>query len=166
MQTLHQRPVFALRVADDHMVARFQQHIYHFALTRKGFAAARCAEYQPVRRSGVFAVKHYHVVALGVQPVIQGVAALKQFLRHERDENCHAGSSQRPLDFDLIQSQRQTAHNALFLLEVKAGQRTVVFLRHASGTENIVVQLPCGVPVVEYKECSKEKTFIAVLQLV
>ena len=66
----------------------------------------------------------------------------------------------------MIQSQRQTAHNALFLLEVKAGQYAVVFLRHASGTENIVVQLPCGASVVKDKECGKEKTLVSVLKLV
>ena len=56
MEQLHQRRIFALRVAHDHMVADFQNHAYHLALTGKGLAPAGCTEYQPV---GIFVKRNF-----------------------------------------------------------------------------------------------------------
>ena len=104
-------------------------------------------------------------MGLGVDAVIHGCAALKKLLRHKRHEHGHAGSGKAPLNFDLVDAQRQAAHKTLFLLVVQTDKGTVVFLRHTGGLKHIVAQLLFGVGHVQHKECQHEKALISGLQL-
>ena len=97
--------------------------------------------FNPLGQRARFSVQHNHVAGLGVDAVIHGVAALKKLLRHERDEHGHAGSGKGTLDFDVAGPQRQAGHKALFLLVVQPDKGIVVFLRHARGPEDFVLQL-------------------------
>ena len=104
-------------------------------------------------------------MGLGVDAVIHGCAALKKLLRHKGNEHGHAGSGKAPLNFDLVDAQRQAAHKALFLLVVQADKGTVVFLRHTGGLKHVIAQLLFGVGHVHHKERQHEKALISGLQL-
>ena len=103
-------------------------------------------------------------MGLGVDTVIHGCAALKKLLRYKRHEHGHAGSGKAPLNFDLVDAQRQAAHKALFLLVVQTDKGTVVFLRHTGGLKHIVAQLLFGIGHVQHKERQHEKALVAGLQ--
>ena len=103
-------------------------------------------------------------MGLGVDAVIHGCAALKKLLRYKRHEHGHAGSGKAPLNFDLVDAQRQAAHKALFLLVVQTDKGTVVFLRHTGGLKHVVAQFLLGVGHVQHKECQHEKALVAGLQ--
>ena len=104
-------------------------------------------------------------MGLGVDAVIHGCAALKKLLRHKGDEHGHAGSGKAPLDFDLVDAQRQAARKALFLLVVQTDKGTVVFLRHTCGPKYIVAHFLLGVGYVQHKERQHEKALVSGLQL-
>ena len=166
MEQLHQWRIFALWVAHDHMVAGFQNHAYHLALTGKGLAPAGCTEYQPVGRTGILAIQHDHVAGFGVQTVIKGVAAHEQLLCHKGNDNRDGRGRHSPCDFDLAYPQRQGRYKPLFLLEVQTGKLAVVFLRHSCGAEHVIFQLAPGIAIVQHKESDHEITLIAALQFV
>ena len=69
-----------------------------------------------------------------------------------------------PLDVDMVLPQGEGGHQALLLLVVQPHQGAVIFLRHASGPEYLVAQLPLGVGHVQDKERHHEKAFVPGLQ--
>ena len=69
------------------------------------------------------------------------------------------------MNLDLIQPQREAAHQSFFLLEVQPGQRTVIFLRDTGGLEDVVVKLPRCVRRVENEEGQQEHSLITGLQI-
>ena len=103
-------------------------------------------------------------MGLGVDAVVHGPAALKKLLRDERDEDGGAGRGKAPLDVDMVLPQGEGGHKALLLLVVQPHQGAVILLRHASGPEYLVAQLPLGVGHVQDKERHHEKAFVPGLQ--
>ena len=164
MEPLHKGIILCLRVTDIHVVLRTEEHAQNLGFAAHGLAAAGRPQLQSVGAARPFSVQHNHVAGLGVDAVIHGVAALKKLLRHEWDEHGHAGSRQRTLDFDVAGPQRQAAHKALFLLVVQPDKGIVVFLRHARGPEDFVLQLLPGVGGVQHQKGDLEHPFIAALQ--
>ena len=69
-----------------------------------------------------------------------------------------------PLDVDMVLPQGEGGHQALLLLVVQPHQGAVIFLRHTSGPEYLVAQLPLGVGHVQDKERHHEKAFVPGLQ--
>ena len=69
-----------------------------------------------------------------------------------------------PLDVDMVLPQGEGGHQALLLLVVQPHQGAVILLRHASGPEYLVAQLPLGVGHVQDKERHHEKAFVPGLQ--
>ena len=69
-----------------------------------------------------------------------------------------------PLDVDMVLPQGEGGHQALLLLVVQPHQGAIIFLRHASGPEYLVAQLPLGVGHVQDKERHHEKAFVPGLQ--
>ena len=104
-------------------------------------------------------------MGLGVDAVVHGPAALKKLLRDERDEDGGAGRGKAPLDVDVVLPQGEGGHQALLLLVVQPHQGAVILLRHASGPEYLVAQLPLGVGHVQDKERHHEKALVPGLQL-
>ena len=103
-------------------------------------------------------------MGLGVDAVVHGPAALKELLRDERDEDGGAGRGKAPLDVDMVLPQGEGGHQALLLLVVQPHQGAVILLRHASGPEYLVAQLPLGVGHIQDKERHHEKAFVPGLQ--
>ena len=69
-----------------------------------------------------------------------------------------------PLDVDMVLPQGEGGHQALLLLVVQPHQGAIIFLRHASGPEYLIAQLPLGVGHVQDKERHHEKAFVPGLQ--
>ncbi len=65
----------------------------------------------------------------------------------------------------MVLPQGEGGHQALLLLVVQPHQGAVILLRHASGPEHVVAQLPLGVGHVQNQERHHEKPFIPGLQL-
>ena len=106
------------------------------------------------------------VVGQSVDPVVQRLlAALEQLLGGERNKDSRGTGGQPPLNLDLIEAQRQTAHQPFFLLEVKPCQLAVVLLRDAGCLEDVVVQLPGIVRRVQHQEGHKEHSLVPALQV-
>ena len=70
-----------------------------------------------------------------------------------------------PLDVDMVLPQGEGGHQALLLLVVQPHQGAIIFLRHASGPEYLIAQLPLGVGHVQDKERHHEKALVPGLQL-
>ena len=121
MQTLHQRSVLCLRVADDNIIVRHKERVADLTLCAEGLAGTGSAQNQTVGVLQLFAVNHNQVVGQGVQAIIQAfLAVVEQLLRGKRHKNCRAAGSQPPLDLNLAVCQRQAAHQPLLLLKIKA----------------------------------------------
>ena len=99
-------------------------------------------------------------MGLGVDAVVHGPAALKKLLRHKGDEDGGAGRGKAPLDVDMVLPQGEGGHKTLLLLIVQPHQSAVIFLRHSSGPEYLVAQLPLGVRHIQDKERHHEKTLV------
>ena len=111
-------------------------------------------------------IHHDQIVRQRIQTVVQAfLAAIKKLLRGERHENGRAAGGQAALDLDLAVGQRQAGHKALFLLEVKAAQLTVMLLGDTDRLKHIVFQLLLGAPSVQHEECHQKHSLILALQL-
>jgi hypothetical protein len=64
----------------------------------------------------------------------------------------------------MVLPQGEGGHQALLLLVVQPHQGAIIFLRHASGPEYLIAQLPLGVGHVQDKERHHEKAFVPGLQ--
>ena len=166
VQALHQRRVLGLRVADDDIIRSQQEAVGDLALGAEGFAAARRTQNQAVGVFQQFAVHHDEVVGQGVDAVVQRLlAVLKKLLGRERHEDGGGAGSQPPLNFHLVQPQRQRGHQAFLLLEVQPGQLAVVLLRDGAGLEDVVAQLAGIVGGVQHQERHQEHPLVAALQV-
>ena len=166
VQALHQRRVLGLRVADDDIIRSQQEAVGDLALGAEGFAAARRTQNQAVGVFQQFAVHHDEVVGQGVDAVVQRLlAVLKKLLGRERHEDGGGAGSQPPLNFHLVQPQRQRGHQAFLLLEVQPGQLAVVLLRDGAGLEDVVAQLAGIVRRVQHQERHQEHPLVAALQV-
>ena len=79
-QADHQRGIFVLRVTNQNIIIRHQEHIGNLAFCREGLTTARCAEYQTVGVLQEFSVHHNEVVGERVQPIVQGLFAILEKL--------------------------------------------------------------------------------------
>ena len=165
VQFRHERRVFALGIAHDHVVAGQDEHDEHLPLGRERFAAAGRAEDQPVGIFEQLAVHHDQVVAQRVDAVIERLRpALAEFLRHEWHENRRRAGRQRPLDRHEVIAERQGRHQALLLLKVQPDERAVVLLRDARGLKRVVLQLLFGLAGVDDQERHQEHPLVPALQ--
>lgn len=166
VQLAHQRRVFALGIANDHVVAGQDEHDKHLALGRERFAAAGCAEDQPVWVLEQFAIDHDEVVAQRVDAVIERLrSALAELLGHERHEDRRGTSGQAPLDWHQILRERERGHEPLLLLKVQPDERAIVLLRDACSLKRIVFQLLAGLACVDDQERDEKHPLVATLQL-
>ena len=162
---MDQGEVFRLRVADDDIVRRHQEHVEDFPFCGEAFAAARRAKDQTVRGFELLSVGQDHIAGSGVQAVVQCLAALEKLLGDEGHKDRHGGSGKAPLYPDLVDAQRERRHKALLLLEVQAGELAVIFLRHTGSPEHVVIQLLLRIRDIHHKEGQKEHPFIPALQV-
>src|SRR5699024_3485727 len=111
MQALHQGRVLGLRVADNDVIIGEQETVGDLALGAEGLTGTRRTKNQAVGDFQQIAVHNDKVVGQSIDAVVQGLAAgLEQLLGGERHENGGAGSSQPPLNLDLVDTQGQAAH--------------------------------------------------------
>ena len=156
---------FCFRVADDNIIIRHQKSVGDLSLCRETFARAGGAEDKPIGIFQLFPVHHDKVVGQGVQAVIQAFfARLVQFLCGKGDEDGSAAGGQSPLNLNLVIRQRQTAHQALLLLEIQPAQITVVLLGDGAGLKDIVFQFLFGTPGVQHEECHQKHSLVLALQ--
>ena len=155
----------SLRIIDNNIIIRHQKGVCNFTLCRETFARAGSAEDQTIGVFQLLPVHHDKVVGQGVQPVIQAFfAALVQFLRGERNEDCRAAGGQTSLDFDLAVSQRQAAHQPLLLLKIQPTQVAVVLLCNTGCLKNIVFQFMLRACSVQYQKGDEEHPLVLALQ--
>ena len=120
---------FCLRVADNDVVVCGEKCVGDFPLGCERFPAAGRAQNQAVGVFELLAVHHDEVVGEGVESVIERPRPrLKQLLCRKWDKDGGGAGGQRPLHLDEVVRQRQTGHEALFLLPVEAGELAVVLL--------------------------------------
>ena len=166
MQPLDQRTVLRFGVADDNVVVGNEKDVGDLALGCKGFAAAGCAENQAVRVFKELSVHHDKIVGKCVQTAVQRLTAvLVKLLRGKRHKDSDGRCREAALNLDLIQPQRQAAHQSRLLPEVQPDKLAVILLRDAGGLEHVVSELWNAVRDVEHKECQQEHSLIARLQL-
>ena len=94
-----------LRVADDDIVLRHQEHIEDFSFCGETFAAARRAKDQTVRCFELLSVCQDHVAGSSVQAVVQCLAALEKLLGDKGYKDGYGGSGKAPLYLYLIDTQ-------------------------------------------------------------
>ena len=156
---------FAFGVVDDNIIVRHQKSVGDLTLCRETFAGAGSAEDKPIGVLQLLPVHHDKVVGQGVQAVIQAFfARLVKFLCGERNEDGSAAGGQPPLNFDLAVSQRQAAHQPLFLLEIQTAQVAVVLLGDTGCLKNVVFQLLLRAPGVQHQKRDKKHPLILALQ--
>ena len=80
VQTLYQRRVLGLRVADDNVVGGQQETVGNLSFCRKTLAGTGCAENQAVRVLQQLAVHHNEIGGQGVDAVIQRLAPILEKL--------------------------------------------------------------------------------------
>ena len=166
MQPLDQRTVLRFGVADDNVIVGDEKDVGDLALGCKGFAAAGCTKNQTIRVFEELSVHHDKIVGKCVQSAVQRLAAvLVKLLRGKRHKDSDGRCREAALNLDLIQPQRQAAHQSLLLPEVQPDKLAVILLRDAGGLEHVVSELWNAVRDVEHKECQQEHSLIARLQL-
>ena len=166
VQTLHQRSVLGFGVADDDVVVGDEEHVGDLPLCGKALAAAGSTKDEAVGVLETLAIYHDEVVRQRVQPAVQGfLAVLKQLLRGKGNENGDAGGGQAPLYLDLVQPQGETAHEALLLPEIKAGELAVVFLGDGGRLKYVVVKLLTAACGVDHNKGQQEHSLVAALQV-
>ena len=166
VQTLHQRSVLGFGVADDNVVVSNEEHVGDLPLRRKALAAAGGTKDEAVGVLETLAIYHDEVVRQRVQPAVQGfLAVLKQLLRGKGNENGDAGGGQTPLYLDLVQPQREAAHQPLLLPEIKAGKLAVVLLSDGGRLKYVVVKLLAAACRIDHDEGQQKHTLVAALQV-
>ena len=156
---------FAFRIVHNNIIVRHQKSVGDFTLCRETFAASRSAQNQAIRVLQLLPVHHDKVVGQGVQAVIQAfLTGLIQFLCGERNEDGGTAGGQAALNLDLTVCQRQTAHQALLLLEIQPAQIAVVLLGDAGCLKHIGFQLLLRAPRVQHQKGDKEHPLVLTLQ--
>ena len=166
MQAFHQGCVLCLRVTNDDIIGCEQKTVGDLTLGAEGLAGTGGAENQAVGVFQQLAVHHDEVAGQGIDAIVQRLfAVLEKLLGGERyEDGCGAGG-QPALNLDLVDTQRQAAHQPFFLLEVEPCQLAVVLLRDGTGLEYIVVQLTRGVSRVQHQEGHEEHSLVPALQI-
>ena len=113
-----------------------------------------------------FSVYHDEIVGKRVQPAVQRFAAvLIKLLRGKRHKHGDGGCRKAALYLDLIQPQRQAAHQAFFLSEVQRHQLAVILLRDTGRLQAIDAELRHGIRDIQNEERQQKHTLISALQL-
>ena len=163
---LHQWAVFRLRIADDDIVVRHQKDVCDLTLGAEALAGTGRAQNQAVRILQELSVYHDEVIAQGIDAAVQRLfAGLKQFLGGKRNKNGNTGGCKPTLDGDLVQPQRETAHQPFFLPEVQCCQLAVVLLRNGIGLKYVVFELLHGACGIQDDKGQKEHALIPALKL-
>ena len=166
VQALHKWSVFGFGVADDDVIVGDEEHVGDLPLRRKALAAAGRTKDEAVGVLEMLAIYHDEVVRQRVQPAVQGfLAVLKQLLRGKWNENGDAGGGQAPLYLDLVQPQREAAHQPLLLPEIKAGKLAVVLLGDGGCLKYVVVKLLAAACGVDHNKGQQEHSLVAALQV-
>ena len=154
-----------LGIADDDVIIRNQEGVGNLTLGAEGFAGTGGSQNQAVGVLELLPVHHDEVLGQGVQAIIEGLfTALEQFLGGERDEDCSGTGGQAPLNLDLVLSQGQAGHEALFLLVVQPAEIAVVLLGDAGCLEDVGFQFLLGAARVQDQERDQEHTLILALE--
>ena len=166
VQPLDQRTIFGFGVADDNVVISDEKDVGDLTLGGKGFTRTGRTEDQAVRVFEEFSVYHDEIVGKRVQPAVQRFAAvLIKLLRGKRHKHGDGGCRKAALYLDLIQPQRQAAHQAFFLSEVQRHQLAVILLRDTGRLQAIDAELRHGIRDIQNEERQQKHTLISALQL-
>ena len=166
MQTLNKRCVLSFRVTDDNIIIGKQKAVGDFSFCTEGLTGTRRTQNQAVGVFQQLSVHHDEVVGQSIDAVVQGFfAVLKQFLCGERYKDSRRTGGQPSLDLDLIESQRQTAHQPFFLLKVQSGQLTVILLGNRACLKDVVAKLTGIVRCVQHQKGDKEHSLVSALQI-
>ena len=76
MQTLHQRGVLCLRVADDNIITGKQKAVGNFSFCAEGLTGTRRTQNQAVGVFQQLSIHHDEVVGQGVDAVVQSLFAV------------------------------------------------------------------------------------------
>ena len=164
LQLVHQREVFAFRIADNNVILGNQEQVDDFTLGSEGLTGTGRTEDQTIRVLQELPIHHDDVVRQSIQAVIKRLAiSLKQLLRGERHKNRGGRGGKTSLNLDLVQSQRERRHQSLLLPVIQRNQRTVVLLGNALRLHTVDVQLPFGVSSVHNQEGQQEHALIMAL---
>ena len=77
---------------------------------------------------------------------------MENLLCGEGNEHRHRRSGKPTLYLNAVDTQGQSRHEAVLLLEVQPHQGAVIFLRHACRTEKVILQLLFAVRKVHNQE--------------
>ena len=165
-QTVDQRGILRLGIADDDIIIGDQKGVGDLTFCREGLAGTGRTEDQPVRILQLLSVYHDQIVGESIQPVIQGfIAVLEQLLRGKGNEDRRGAGGQRPLDLNQVIRKWEAAHQALLLLEVQPSQVAVVLLGDGAGLKHIVFKLLLRFAGVHDEKGDQEHALVLRLQL-
>ena len=165
-EALHQRVVFALRIADEHIVLCDQQDVGNLSLGREGFTGTGCAENDAVGRFQLLAIRKDHIVGQRIEAVVQRLSAVVvQFLRNKGHEDRKSRGRNGALDLHWVIPQRHGSYHSFLLLIVQRHQLTQLFLRDALGLQANIVQLLARIAGVHHQESQHEHALVVVLQV-
>ena len=166
MQTLSKRCVLRFRITDNDIITGKQKAVGNFSFCAEGLTGTRRTQNQAVGVFQQLSVHHDEVVGQSIDAVVQSFfPVLEQFLRSKGHKDSCGTGGQSSLNLNLIETQRQTAHQPFFLLEVQPGQLTVILLGNGACLENVVAKLTGIVRCVQHQKGQKEHSLVAALQI-
>lgn len=155
-----------LRVTDDDIIIGKQKAVGNLTLGAERLTGTRCTQNQTIWVFQQLSIHHDEVVGQSINAVVQGFfAVLKQFLCGERYKDSRRTGGQPSLDLDLIESQRQTAHQPFLLLEVQSGQLAVILLGNRACLKDVVAKLTGIVRCVQHQKGDQEHSLVSALQI-
>ena len=90
---------------------------------------------------------------------------MENLLRGEGNKHRHRRSGKPALYLNAVDTQGQSRHEAVLLLEVQPHQGAVIFLCHACRTKKVILQLLLAVRKVHHQEGHQEHSLISALQI-
>jgi len=166
MQTLNKRCVLRFRVTDNDIITGKQKAVGNFSFCAEGLTGTRRTQNQAVGVFQQLSVHHDEVVGQSIDAVVQSFfPVLEQFLRSKGHKDSCGTGGQSSLNLNLIETQRQTAHQPFFLLEVQPGQLTVILLGNRACLKDVVAKLTGIVRCVQHQKGQKEHSLVAALQI-
>ena len=166
MESFNQREILAFRVADDHIVIRYQQNISDFTLCGERFTGTRRTKNQTVGVLQVFPVHHDHIVGQRVQSAVQRfLIHLEQFLGRKGNKNSGGRCGQSPLNTDFVITQGQAGYHAAFLLKVQRNKLAVMLYRYALRLFHVQVKLLFTWRGIQHQKRNQEHSFIPALKI-
>ena len=128
------------------LVSKKQLAISRFAL--KDLPEPGVPKIKPLGFFQQLSVHHDEVVGQSIDAIVQSFfPVLEQFLRSKGHKDSCGTGGQSSLNLNLIETQRQTAHQPFFLLEVQPGQLTVILLGNRACLKDVVAKLTGGCPL-------------------